>query len=317
MKQTFLKFITYFTISSFAYFLFLVVEVLRLYYEEFGFDVFNTVTVSFISIDAVINFGIFISFILTTSHLLKNQYSLGKIFTTGIIISVVFGGFIFFLSNNIVPDTRVKSFLNRYENAKRELLSSIEKEEKTKYMKTRLVRTMPIDLIEKLSDSLSKKNKEQMKIVSDLALKIPDSILQYDLYLNDIQKYGMVKKKKTPLFNERDLQILKYEISRNETIEKQNRKAKWEVNKRYVNAVLSLFLMCFGIVLGGNFKKQKFFLLVCVGVVVYSQVLRMLTLMTDYFVNRKNFLSMVVGIAIILIVFVFFSLRLMIKKDKV
>ena len=196
------------------------------------------------------------------------------------------------------------------------MLSSTEKEEKTKDMKTRHVRTMPIDLIEKFSDSLSKKNKEQMKIVSDLALKIPDSILMYDLYSNDMEKYGMVKKEERPVFNERDLQLLKYEMHINETIEKQNRKAKWEVNKRYVNAVLSLFLMCFGIVLGWNFKKQKLFLLVCVGVVVYSQILRMLALMTDYFANGRNFLSMVVGVAIILIVFIFFSVRLMVKKGK-
>lgn len=316
MKAIALKFIAYFSLGSLIYFLFLVVEVLCLYFEEFGFDVSNAIMVSFSSIGAVINFGLFISFILTTSRLVKDDFSLGKIFTTGVIISVVFGGFVFFLSNNVVPDTRVKSFLNRYENAKRELLSSTEKEENTKYMKARHVSLMPIVLIEKFSDSLTERNTEQMKIVSDLALKIPDSILMYDLYSNDMEKYGMVKKDVNPVFNKRDLQILKYEMRINETIEKQNRKAKWEVNKRYVDAVLSLFLMCFGIVLGWNFKKQKFFLLVCVGVVVYSQILRMLALMTDYFANGRNFLSMVVGVAIILIVFIFFSARLMVKKGK-
>jgi lipopolysaccharide export LptBFGC system permease protein LptF len=317
MKQILLKFITYFSLGSFIYFLFLVIEVLSLYFEEFGFNLSNAIVVSFSSIGSVINFGFFISFILTTSHLVKYKFSLGKIFATGVIISAVFGGFIFFLSNNIVPDTRVKSFLNRYENAKRELLSSKEKKEKTKDMKARHVSMMPIDLIENFSDSLTKRNTEQMKIVSDLALKIPDSILQYNLYSNVMEKYGMVEKEKTPVFNKRDLQVLKYEIRINETLEKQNRKAKWEINKRYVEVALSLFLMCLSIVLGWSFKKQKFFLLVCVGVVVYSQILRMLTLMTDYFVNGKNFLSMIVGIAVILLVFVFFSLRLMIKKDKV
>lgn len=318
MKEILKKFALYFTLSCFVYFFFLVVEVLSLYFNEFGLDFSNAIVISFSSIDAIINFGLFIAFTLTASKLLSNNaLLLGKIFKIGIVISILLGGVIFFLSNNIVPDIRVKSFLNRYENAKRELLSSAEKEEKSKDMKSRHVSMMPIVLIEKFSDSLTERNAEQIKIVADLALKIPDSILLYDLYLNDIQKYGMVEKKKTPVFNKRDLSHLKFEMQVNEMIEKQNRKAKWEIDKRYVNAALSLFLMCFGIVLGWNFKKQKFFLLVCVSVLVYSQVLRMLALMTDYFVTGRNFLSMVVGVAIILSVFLFFSLRLIFKRNKI
>ena len=140
MTKILRKFIPYFTISSLVYYLFLVVETISLYFDEFGFDLTNGIRFSFSQIPAVINFGVFIGLILVTAELLKEKNSVSQFFKFGIIVSFIFGGLIFFLSNTMVPKLRMTSFLDRYENARKEPFTSQERTEKaTEYKKTNVV----------------------------------------------------------------------------------------------------------------------------------------------------------------------------------
>ena len=314
-KRILLKFITYFTISSLVFYLFFVVEALSLYFNEYGFNLTNSIITSLSSIESVINFGLFISIILTTSDLLREKFPIAKIFKLGIVISVVFGGIIFILSNNIVPELRINSYLNRYENARKKAFSSTEKEEKTNELRISKVSMMSIGLINKYSDSLANTNSSQEKIISNLVQKIPDSIIHNNLSKKELAKYSISKNKTTSDFNRRDLSKLKMEIRKNERLEKQLRTSNWEINKRYLNIFLTIFLACFGVTIGQNFKNQRIFSLVCIGIVIYSQTLTLLATMTDYFVDEKNLIGLIFKQVIILIVFLYLIYRMSINKN--
>ena len=309
MTKILRKFIPYFTISSLVYYLFLVVETISLYFDEFGFDLTNGIRFSFSQIPAVINFGVFIGLILVTAELLKEKNSVSQFFKFGIIVSFIFGGLIFFLSNTMVPKLRMTSFLDRYENARKEPFTSQERTEKaTEYKKTN-VDMMSIGLINQYSDSLETEHKSQKENISDLFKKIPDSIVQSDFSQKELNEYGISENKLTTEFNRRDLFQLKNEIRKNSLMTKQLRKSNWTKNARYINSFLTLFLVCFGIVIGMNFKNQLIFSLVCIGIVIYSQTLTLLTTSSDYFINGKNLLGLIFKITIILVVFLYLVYR--------
>ena len=315
MTKILRKFISYFIISSFVYYLFLVVETISLYFNEFGFDLTNGILFSFSQIPAVINFGVFIALILVTAELTKEKKSVSDFFKFGLIISLIFGGLIFFLSNNVVPKLRMKSFLDRYENARKEPFTSQERFEKaTEYKKTN-VDMMSIGLIDRYSDSLATENKSQKKIISDLFKKIPDSIIQSDFSKTELNEYGISKNQLTTEFNRRDLFQLKSEIRKNTLFTKQLRKSNWSKSTRYINSFLTLILVCFAIVIGTNFKNQLIFSLVCIGIVIYSQTLTLLTTSSDYFINGDNILGLIFKITIILIVFLYLVYRMNTKKN--
>src|SRR5690606_15142628 len=137
MKNILRKFISYFIISSLVYYLFLIIETISLYFNEFGFDLTNGIMVSFSQIATVINFGVFIAFILTTADLLTENVPVSKVLKFGFVISLILGGLIFFLSDNVVPKLQMTSFLNRYENARKEAFSHQERADKVKeFLKT-------------------------------------------------------------------------------------------------------------------------------------------------------------------------------------
>lgn len=179
--------------------------------------------VSFSSIESVINFGIFISIILTSSALLKENFLISKILKSGIAISLLIGGIIFFLINNVVPEMRIKSYLNRYGNVKKEAFSSEERIEEISDLRSRDANMMSIQLINKFTDSLKNQNISQKKIISDLFQKIPDSIINNDFSNKEFNKYGVSKNKLASDYNRRDLIKLKTEIRKNEFLEKQLR----------------------------------------------------------------------------------------------
>lgn len=223
MSKILQKFISYFSISSLVYYFFLVIETISLYYNEFGLDLRNAIMVSFSSIESVINFGIFISIILTSSALLKENFLISKILKSGIAISLLIGGIIFFLINNVVPEMRIKSYLNRYGNVKKEAFSSEERIEEISDLRSRDANMMSIQLINKFTDSLKNQNISQKKIISDLFQKIPDSIINNDFSNKEFNKYGVSKNKLASDYNRRDLIKLKTEIRKNEFLEKQLR----------------------------------------------------------------------------------------------
>lgn len=314
MNKILRKFISYFTISSLVYYLFLIVETTSLYFNEFGIDLMNGIIFSSSQISAVINFGVFIGLILVTAELLKEKIPISKFFKFGLIVSLIFGGIIFFLSNSLSPKLRMTSFLDRYENARKEPFTSEERIEKaTEYRKTN-VDMMSIGLINQYSDSLETENKSQKKIISDLFKKIPDSIIQSDFSQKELNEYGISKGKLTTEFNRRDLFELKNEIRKNALLTKQLRKSKWTKNARYINSFLTLFLICFGIVIGANFKNQLIFSLVCIGIVIYSQTLTLMTTSSDYFINGDDLLGLIFKIIVILILFLCLVYRMKTKK---
>jgi len=293
----------------------LIVETISLYFNEFGFDLTNGIMVSFSQVAAVINFGIFIAFILTTADLLKEKVPVYMIFKFGLIISLTFGGLIFLLSDNVVPDLRMTSFLNRYENARNKAFSSQERVDKAKEFKKTNPDMMSIRLINKYSDSLESENISQKKIITDLFQKIPDSIIKSDFSKKELAEYNISQNKLTTEFNRRDLFKLETEIRKNEVITKQLKKTNWKKSERYINSLLTLFLVCFGIVIGANFKNQLIFSLACIGIVIYSQTLTSLTTMSDYFVNGENLIGLIFKITIILIVFLYLVYRIRTNKN--
>ncbi|MFI1770265.1 hypothetical protein [Thalassobellus citreus] len=315
MSKTLQKFISYFTISSLVYYFFLIVETTSLYYNEFGLDLGNTFMVSFSSIESVINFGVFISIILTSSDLLKENFPISKIIKSGIAISLLIGGIIFFLLNNVVPEIKMESYLNRYENARKEAFSSEERVKKINDLRSRDANIMSIGLIKKFTDSLKNQNTSQKKIISELFQKIPDSIINNDFSNKELNKYGVSKNKLTSDFNRRDLIKLKTEIRKNEVLEKQLRTSNWKKSERYLNMFLTIFLTCFGLVIGVNFKNQKIFSLVCVGIVIYSQTLTLLSTMSDYFINEKNLIGLIFKLILILVVFLYLIYRMQTYKN--
>ncbi|WP_396602696.1 hypothetical protein [Algibacter sp. R77976] len=315
MTKSIQKFILYFIISSLVYYSFLVVETISLYFNEFGFDLANAILVSFSSIVSVINFGVFISIILITVDLLKEKVRVFKILKFGLVVSLIFGGVMFFLSNNVIPELRITSFLNRYENARKEVFSSEERAKKTRELKNKDASMMSIRLINKFSDSLENQNSSQKKIIADLFQKIPDSIIESDFSKREITKYDISKNKLTPNFSRRELINLKMEIRKNKALRKQLRTSNWKKNERYLNIFLTVFLACFGIVIGTSFKNQVMFSLVCIGIVIYSQILTLLTAMTDYFINEKNLIGMIFKLALILAVFLYLVNKMKTNKN--
>lgn len=315
MKNILRKFISYFIISSLVYYLFLIVETISLYFNEFGFDLTNGIMVSFSQVATVINFGIFIAFILTTADLLKEKVPVSKMFKFGLIISLIFGGLIFLLSDNVVPELQMTSFLNRYENARKEVFSSQERADKIKEFKKTNPDMMSIGLINKYSDSLESENISQKKTIVDLFQKIPDSIVESDFSKKELAEYDISKNNYTSDFNRGDLFKLKNEIRINEFLIKQLKKSNWEKNERYLNSLLTIFLVCFGIVIGANFKNQLIFSLVCIGIVIYSQTLTLFPSMSDYFENGKNLIGLIFKISIILIVFLYLVYRMRMNKN--
>lgn len=298
-----------------VYYLFLIVETISLYFNEFGFDLTNGIMVSFSQVATVINFGIFIAFILTTADLLKEKVPVSKMFKFGLIISLIFGGLIFLLSDNVVPELQMTSFLNRYENARKEVFSSQERADKIKEFKKTNPDMMSIGLINKYSDSLESENISQKKTIVDLFQKIPDSIVESDFSKKELAEYDISKNNYTSDFNRGDLFKLKNEIRINEFLIKQLKKSNWEKNERYLNSLLTIFLVCFGIVIGANFKNQLIFSLVCIGIVIYSQTLTLFPSMSDYFENGKNLIGLIFKISIILIVFLYLVYRMRMNKN--
>ena len=304
------KFILYFIISCLVYYFFLVVETISLYFSEFGFDLTNGILFSFSQIPAVINFGIFIALILVTAELIKEKNSVSKFFQFGLIASLIFGGLIFLLSNSVVPKLRMTSYLDRYENARKEPFTSQERIEiATQYKKTN-VDMMSIGYINQYSDSLETENKSQKTIISDLFKKIPDSIIQSDFSKTELNEYGISKNELPTEFNRRDLFQLQNEITKNTHLKKRLRKSNWTKNTRYINSLLTFFLVCFAIVIGANFKNQLNFSLVCIGLVFYTQTLNLLITLSDYFMNGDNLLGLIFKSTIILIVFLYLAYRM-------
>ena len=315
MNKILQKFISYFSINSLVYYIFLIVETISLYFNEYGFDLTNGIMVSFSQVSTVISFGIFVAFILTTASLLKEQVSISKIFKFGLIISIIFGGLIFFLSNNVVPDLRMTSFLNRYENARNKAFSSQERADKMKEFKKTNADMMSIRLINHYSDSLENENISQKKIVADLFQKIPDSIIQSDFSKKELDEYDMPKSNLTTEFNHRDLYKLQTEIRKNKVLTKQLKKSNWAKNERYLNSFLIIFLVCFGIVIGVNFKSQIIFSLVCIGIVIYSETLILLTTMENYFVDNENLIGLIFKLSIIIAIFLYLVYRMQTNKN--
>lgn len=314
MTKNLQNFISYFLISSLVYFLFAIIETISLYFNELGFDLTNGIMVSFSQIAATINFGIFIAAILTTVNLLKEKIPLTKIFKYGLVIALILGGTIFFLSNNVVPEIRITSLLNRYENARKEAFSSQERADKANEFKKTNVDMMSIKLINRYSDSLERENRSQKDLIADLFHKIPDSIIESDFKKKELAEYDISKNNFISDFNRGDLFKLKNEIRINDLLTKQLKKSNWKKNERYINSLLTMFLVCFGIVIGANFRNQLIFSLVCIGIVFFSQTLTLFPAMTDYFVNEENLIGLVFKVTIILIVFFYLVKRL--EKDR-
>ena len=298
-----------------VYYLFLIVETISLYFPEFGFDLTNGIMVSFSQVATVLNFGIFIAFILTTGNLVKEKVPVSKMFKFGLITSLIFGGLIFLLSDNVVPELRMTSFLNRYENARKEKFSSQERAVKVKEFKKSNADMMNIGLINKYSDSLESENISQRKIIADLFQKIPDSIIESDFSKRELAAYDISQNELTTEFNRSDLYKLQTEIRKNEVLKKQLKKTNWKKIERFINSLLTIFFVCFGVVIGANFKNQLIFSLLCIGIVIYSQTLALLTTMSDYFVNGENLIGLTFKTTIILIVFFYLVNRMQAHKN--
>ena len=118
----------------------------------------------------------------------------------------------------------------------------------------------------------------------------------------------------TTEFNRSDLYKLQTEIRTNELLTKQLNKSKWTKNERYINSLLALFLVCFGVVIGANFKNQIIFSLVCIGIVIYSYNLTLLVAMKDYFIDEKDLIGLIFKLTIILIVFLYLIQRMQTNK---
>jgi hypothetical protein len=315
MKKTLRKFIIYFLISSLVYYSFLIVETISLYFNEFGFDLTNGLLTSFSQIAFVINFGVFLAFILTTASLLKDKVPISKIFKFGLVISLIFGGLNLFLSNNVLPKLRLTSFLNRYENVRNEPFSSQERADKAKEFKKSSADMMSNRLIKEYSDSLKNENISQRKLISDLFQKMPDSIIESDFSKKELAEYEISKNNFTSDFNRRDLFNLKNEIRKSELLTKKLKKSNWKKNERYINGFLVLIFVFFGIVIGANFKKQLIFSLVCIGILIYSQVLTLQIALSNYLVNDENIIGLIFKIIIILMVFLYLVFRMQTDKN--
>lgn len=315
MTKMLRKFISYFTISGLVYYLFLIAETISLYFDEFGFDLTYGIIFSFSQIPVIINFGVFIGLILVTAELLKEKIPVSKFLKFGLFVSLIFGGLIFYLSNNVVPKLRMTSFLDRYENARKEPFTSQERIEKaTEYKKTK-VDMMSIGLIDQYSDSLATENKSQKKIISDLFKKIPDSIIQREFSKKDLEEFSISKNNLTTEFKRRDLSVLKNEIRKNQVLTTQLKKSNWSKNERYLNSLLTFFLVFFGVILGANFKNQLIFSLVCIGLVIYSQILSLLTSVADYFTRDRNLIALIFKLIIILVIFLYLFFKMQKYKN--
>ena len=274
----------------------------------------NGIMVSFVHVAAVINFGIFIAFIITTGNLLKEKVPISKIIKFGLIISLTFGGIIFLLSNNVVPELRMTSLLNRYENARKEAFNSQERADQARKFRKTNADMMNIGLINKYSDSLENVIISQKKIIADLFQKIPDSIIESDFSKKELDEYNISQNKLTTKFKRRDLFKLKSEIRKNEVLAKELKKVSWRKSERYINSVLTIFLVYFGVVIGANFKNQLIFSLVCIGIVFYMLTFTLLTTMSDYFINGEDLIGLIIKVTIILIVFFYLVNRIQTNK---
>ncbi|WP_327018842.1 hypothetical protein [Croceibacter atlanticus] len=245
----------------------------------------------------------------------KEKIPVSKIFTFGLVISLFFGGLNFFLSNSVVPELRLISFLNRYENARNEPFSAQERADKAKEFKKSSADMMSNVLIKKYSDSLKNENKSQRNSISDLFQKIPDSIMESEFSEKELAEYGISKNKFTSDFNRRDLFSLKSEIRINELSVKKLKKIDWKKNERYINSFLVIFLVCFGIIIGANFRKQLIFSLACIGILTYSQILTLQIALADYLVNDDNVIGLIFKFAIIMIVFLYLVFKMQTDKN--
>mgnify|MGYP000551347630 CR=1 FL=1 len=293
----------------------MVVQNITIYYNRFGFDLIKGIITSSVQIASVINFGIFIAFIITTANLLKEKVSVSNLFRFGLVISLVFGVLVFLLSNTLVPKLRMTSFLNVYENARSEKLSTEERIYKTKVFKEMNVNMMSIKLINKYSDSLENENTSQRKIIKNLFQKIPDSIIKNVFSKKKLTEYNVLKNNLISDFNQIDLYKLNNEIRKNEYLTKKLKKSYWKKSERYIYGFYSIFFVCFGIVIGTNFKNKSLFLKVIFGIIIYSLNLSLLTSMSDYFVKGISLIELIIKITIILIVFLYLVYKMLINKN--
>ncbi|MEL0456991.1 hypothetical protein WJN01_12195 [Flavobacteriaceae bacterium SZ-1-7] len=293
----------------------MIVETISLYFKEFGFNLTYGIIFSFSQIASVINFGIFIAFILVTVYSLNDKVSLSKLVKFGLLVSLIFGGLIFLLSDKVVPELRMTSYLDRYENAKKEPFNTQERAEKEMELKKTNSDMMSIRLIVKYTDSLNTESSSQKKIISDLFQKIPDSIIQNDFSIRELEEYSLTKNKFITEYNRRDLFTLQTKIRQNQILTKQIKKSNWSKNERYLNSFLTLFFVCFGIVIGINFKNQLIFSLVCIGIAFYSQTLSLLTSIADYFTSERNLIALIFKLTIILVVFLYLCYRMQKNKN--
>lgn len=297
-----------------VYFLFFLVETIGLSFNESGFDLLNSIIYSVSQLSSGINFGVFIAFILLTANLLKEKTPITVIFKFGLIVSLIFGGFIFVLSNTIVPEVRSTSYLNRYENIRKTVFTPQERADKLKELKKTHCDMMSIQYLNEYTDSLSNKNVSQKKIITELFQKTPDSIIQSNFSKKELEEYGITETNLTTKFNRSNVLQLKEEIMKNRLLTKQIRKAEWTILNRYLNSFLCFFFVCFALVIGINFKNQLLFPLVCIGIVIYTQTLTLTVNLSDYFVKGENIIGLIFKIVLVFIVFLYLVYQ--IKNNK-
>ena len=315
MNKIFRKFIPLFIISFSVYYLSLIIETISLYYDEYGFDIKNGIIVSINQAPSLINFSVFLSIILVTASLSKQRYLLSKIFKFGLLTSLILGGVTFILSNNFLPKLEIYSLVNRYEKVQNEVFSSKERLETENLFKKNNLIVMDIDQINHYSDSLEKNKKYQKEIITNLSKKIPDSIITKNFSEKEILDYGFALNNSINNYNQRDLFKLQSEIVKIEVVEKNLRRSFWKKSELYLNSFLAVFLTIFGIVIGANFKNEKMFSLICIGILIYSLILELLIIMKNYFVNEENLIGMLFRFLITLVIFLYLIIRLSKSKN--
>ncbi len=300
------------------YFIFLQIEAISLYMNEGGFSFAfkHSFLVSLTYGDTILLFGVFVSMILFAAHWLNKKLVLKKLLKLSLILSLVFGSTIFVLANTIAPEFRTSSYINRYESVINEKFSSTKRKEKINDLRTNKINMMSIESIHKFSDSIRQNLESQDSIISKLALKLPDSILEKNLSEEQLLKYGLPHHFNEFEYHRSDIHKLNSAIRKLEISEKKLRQSDWEINKRFIVAFLALFLIYFGIIIGSYFKNQHVISLICIAIVLYSLIVSCVSTMADYFIDQKNLFGLVFKLILIFGVLLYLVYGMVFYRNK-
>ncbi len=308
-KETLKTLIFYIITSSIIYFLFLVIETISLYFGEIGLEPKYSILTAFKAIDNVLYFSLIISLILISAKLTKEKASIKIITFIGITLALIYGIIVFTISNNVIPEVHLKTYLQRYENARLEQFTEKERTEKIKDLKSSKPNLMSIKTINIYNDSLIELNKSQEKKIFELTKKIPDSVYDNKINKKALNNFKTSLLKKQDFDKLRSLNNLESVIRQNEFLNNKIKSANWEIYKRYLSFLIPLVLMWLGITIGYVFKSQNIISLICIGIVAFEQFTSLNISIKTFFIEQNNLISLLLKSTIIITILTYLTFK--------